>query len=213
MISPLDIRCVHAAKLSEECSVNGMIRGVAIVMLSAVAADSGNAQSVSPKRFDTHATFAVDHLSMSLTTAIATIEPSRMAPGHSWIRVYFYSFPADAEDVAQAMGGSVASMDRKWDGKSSEPKDYSTSRAVLQLTVNKDYQIDKVDMSVPGHTCTVASTAQELKDFSTTYALDGRHLRLVAKGSFVCDMTSIGSGKPTFRWNVDVDTPVFHKGS
>ena len=62
--------------------MNGMIRRVVIVMLSAAAADSVNAQRVSPKRFDTHATFVVDHVSMSLTTAIATIEPSRMAPGH-----------------------------------------------------------------------------------------------------------------------------------
>ena len=190
-----------------------MIRGVAVVVLSAVAAHSVNAQSVSPKRFDTHATFAVDHVLMSLTTAIATIEPSRMTPGHSWVRVYFYSFPADAEDVAQATGGSVASMDRKWESKSSNPKDYNTSRAVLQLTVDKDYQIDQVDMSVPGYTCTVASTAKELKDFSTSYALDGKHLRLAAKGSFICDMTSIGSGQPTFRWNVDVDAPVFHRAS
>jgi hypothetical protein len=191
-----------------------MIRGITIAALSAAAsAQSASAQSVSPKRFETHAIFAVDHMSMSLTTAIATMEPSRMAPGHSWVRVYFYSFPADAEDVAQAMRGSVSSMDRKWESKSGNPKDYSTSRAVLQLTVDKDFQIRQVDMSVPGHTCTVASTAQELKDFSTTYTLDGKHLRLVAKGSFVCDMTSIGSGKATFRWNVDVDTPVFHKGS
>ena len=184
----------------------------AIAALLGVAAQRARAQGApSPSRFETRATFSVDHVSMSLTTAIAMIEPSRMAPSYSWLRVYFYSFPPGAGDVAEAMRGSVASMDRKWQSKSSNPSDYNASRAVVQLTIDKDHKITQVDLSVPGHACTVASTEQELRAFASGFALDGNRMRLVAKGSYVCDMTASGSGKQAFAWNVDVDIPVFAK--
>jgi hypothetical protein len=185
-------------------------RRSAIVAMIVAAAPSARAQTViPPSQFVTHATFSVDRVSLALTTAIATIEPSRMAPGFSWLRVYFYSFPARAEDAADAALGSVASMDRRWQSKSSNPNGYNTSRAVLQATIDKDHKISQVDLSVPGYSCTVASSEPELMSFASRFALEPTHLRLVAKGSYVCDMTSFGSGKHTFAWNVDVDSPVF----
>ena len=150
---------------------------------------------------------------MSLTTAIATIEPSRLAPGYSWLRIYFYSFPPSADDIAEATRGSVASMDRKWQSKSSNPSEYNSSRAVLQLTLDKDHRITQADLSLPGHTCTVASTATELGTFAQSFAFDGNRVRLAAKSTFLCDMTSTGAGKPSFAWDVDIDLPVFAKAA
>jgi hypothetical protein len=177
-----------------------------------VATATARAQSSpAPSRFNTHATFSVDRQSMSLTTAIATIEPSRMAPGYSWLRVYFYSFAPTADDVAEAMRGSVASMDRRWQSTSSNPSEYNASRAVLQLTVDKDHRITQADLSLPGHTCTVASTAPELGAFAQSFTLVANHVRLASKSTYLCDMTSTGSGKQSFAWAVDVDVPVFAK--
>lgn len=177
-----------------------------------VAATTAQAQgSPAPSRFSTHATFSADRLSMSLTTAIATIEPSRMAPGYSWLRIYFYSFPPTADDITEAMRGSVSSMDKKWQNKSSNAAHYNTSRAVVQLTVDKDHHITQADVSLPGHTCTVASTAPELGAFAQAFAVDANRVRLASKSAYVCDMTSTGSGKQSFAWNVDVDVPLFAK--
>jgi hypothetical protein len=179
-----------------------------------VASASAHAQgSPAPSRFNTYATFSVDRQSLSLTTAIATIEPSRMAPSYSWLRVYFYSFAPTAGDVAEATRGSVASMDRRWQSKSSNPSEYNSSRAVLQLTVDKDHRITQADLSLPGHTCTVASTASELGAFAQSFVLDANRVRLASKNAYVCDMTSTGSGKQSFAWNVDVDVPVFAKAA
>ena len=191
-----------------------MNRTIRWLAASIVAATSASAQSSpAPSRFNTHATFSVDRLSMSLTTAIATIEPSRMATGYSWLRIYFYSFAPTADDIAEAMRGSVSSMDRRWQSKSSNPSEYNSSRAVVQLTLDKDHRITQVDLSLPGHTCTVASTAPELGAFARSFVLDADRVRLESKSAYVCDMTSTGSGKQSFSWNVDVDVPVFAKAA
>jgi len=94
-------------------------------------------------------------------------------------------------------------MDRKWQSTSVDPREYNRSRAVLQLTVDNDDKVSQVDLSVPGHACTVASTPQELNAFAQRYAFDGKQLSLAAKGAYVC-----GSGKQTVAWSVEVDTPV-----
>jgi hypothetical protein len=180
-----------------------MCRGALVLLLAVAAGQRASAQAALLPRFNTHAAFVVDRDSLSLITVIATIEPSRTASDHSWVRVYFYAFPPDTIDAALATRGSVASMDRKWQSTSVDPKEYNRSRAVLQLTVDKDDEITQVDLSVPGYACTVASTPQELNAFVQRYAFDGKQLRLAAKGAYVC-----GSGKQTVAWSVDVDTPV-----
>src|SRR5258706_6291651 len=61
---------------------------------------AANPGSLDPGAFGTKAKFSVDQTAMSLTTAVATIEPRNGAPGYSWVRIHFYSFPLTAEDVA-----------------------------------------------------------------------------------------------------------------
>jgi len=188
----------------EDRFVKRRIRHAALVLFVAlVATQHASAQAALLPRFNTRATFVVDRDSLSLITVIATVEPSRTAPGHSWVRVYFYAFPPDTIDAVLATRGSVASMDRKWQSTSVDPREYNRSRAVLQLTVDNDDKVSQVDLSVPGHACTVASTPQELNAFAQRYAFDGKQLSLAAKGAYVC-----GSGKQTVAWSVEVDTPV-----
>jgi len=164
-----------------------------------------------PSSFNTKATFSVDSDVMSLTSAVATIEARPNAPGYSWLRISFYSFPPAAEDIASVVSGNVESMDRKWNKKASNSKDYNHSHAVLQLSVDKDRKIWQVDMSVPGHACTIAPFEQDVKNAWQTYQFDGKHLRLKSKGSYICDMKFMGIPNQKFGWDVDLNLPAFEK--
>jgi hypothetical protein len=109
------------------------------------------------------------------------------------------------------MKGDTSSMDRKWNKKASNPNDYNNSRAVIQLSVDKDSKVWQVDMSIPGHTCTVAPFEPDVKAFFEDYQFDGKKLRLQSKGSYVCDMKFMGNPNPKFNWEIDLNTTVFEK--
>ena len=53
-----------------------------------------------PNSFHTDAKFSVNDVAMSLSTAIATVEPRRGAPGYSWLRITFYSFPCRPRTIS-----------------------------------------------------------------------------------------------------------------
>jgi hypothetical protein len=164
-----------------------------------------------PSTFKTSATFSVDSSVSSLTTAIATIESRPDAPRYSWVRINFYSFPVTAEDLAGIQEGNVESMNKKWMKKSSNPKDYNSSNAVIQLTVDRDFNVTQVDMAVPGHTCTIAPFEPDVKNFLQSYRFDGKKLSLRSKGSYVCDMKFMGIPNQKFSWDIDLSLPVFRK--
>ncbi len=176
--------------------------------LGAVLADPA---PLGPDAFKTSATFAVDDAAMSLSSAIAVTEPRRGAPGYSWLRIYFYSFPPGAEDIASAVKGSVEPMERRWNALAADPGRYNTSHAVIQLTIDRDGTVRQVDMSVPGHGCTIAPFEPEVRAFLQNYRLTGQKLRLKSSGSHVCDMKFMGIANQKFAWNIDVDAPVFVK--
>lgn len=180
-------------------------------LLCVPVASSARPNPIDPSSFKTIATFSVDNSVSSLTTAIATIEARRGAPGYSWVRINFYSFPVSAEDLAGAQKGNVESMDKKWMKKSTNPKDYNSSNAVVQLTVDKDFKVTQVDMAVPGHTCTIAPSDPEVKNFLQRYQFDGKNLKLKSKGSYVCDMKFMGIPNQKFSWDMDLSIPVFEK--
>jgi hypothetical protein len=180
-------------------------------LLCVPVASSARPNPIDPSSFKTIATFSVDNSVSSLTTAIATIEARRGAPGYSWVRINFYSFPVSAEDLAGAQKGNVESMDKKWMKKSANPKDYNSSNAVVQLTVDKDFKVTQVDMAVPGHTCTIAPSDPEVKNFLQRYQFDGKNLKLKSKGSYVCDMKFMGIPNQKFSWDMDLSIPVFEK--
>jgi hypothetical protein len=181
-----------------------------LVLCAAIPALSGPA-AVDPSSFHTNANFSVDNDAMSLSTAVATIEPRLGAPGYSWLRVSFYSFPVTADDLAGILKGDTGSMDKKHNMKASNPKDYNNSYAMIQLSVDKDFKVWQVDMSVPGHGCTIAPYEKDVATFLQDYQLDGKNLRLKSKGSYVCDMKFMGIPNQKFGWEIDLRTEVFQK--
>ena len=74
-------------------------------------------------------------------------------------------------------------MDKKRMKKPGDRNDCSFSNGVIQLTVDKDFKVTRVDMAVPGHTCTIAPFEPERKNFLQTYQFDGKNLKLKSKGS------------------------------
>ncbi len=168
--------------------------------------------SVDPSSNQKNANFSVDNNSLSLTTAVATIEPRQGATGYSWLRISFYSFPLTAEDIAALIKGDTASMDRKWSKKADNPNDYNNSYAVIRLSVDKNAKVWQVDMYVPGHTCTIAPFEPDVKSFLQDYQFDGKRLRLKSKGSYMCDMKFLGIPDQKFGWDFELNTIVIEKG-
>jgi hypothetical protein len=182
---------------------------LAAVVCSTAAVAFGGTSSVGPGSFRTKAQFSVDGTAMSLSTAVATVEPRAGAPGYSWLRIYFYSFPVAPGDVASIVNGNVKPLEKKWEKKADRPADYNTSHAVIQLSMDSAFKVWQVDMSIPGSGCTIAPSEPEAKKFLQEYHFDGKTLRLRSKGAYVCQM------KPprTFRWDINLDIPVFSKAA
>ena len=187
-----------------------LCRLAALACCMAGAALAGST-STDPGTFSTRAKFSVDNKAMSLSSAVAIIEARRGAPNYSWLRISFYSFPLVAEDVAGVIDGNIDSLEKKWSMKSNDPKDYDTSHAVIQLTVDAAFKVSQVDMSVPGHACTIAPFDQDVKRFLQEYQFDGKKLRLKSKGSYVCDMKFMDIPDQNFGWELDFSLPVFEK--
>jgi hypothetical protein len=186
----------------------------AVVFILLVTGDIfADSPPLTPDSFGTSAEFAVDNNHLSLSSVIATIEPRVGAPGYSWVRIHFYSFPPASADMTAIENGDVASMDKKWE-KLADRHDnsYNISNAVVQLSVDKDYKVWQVDMAVPGHTCTIAPFEKDVKSFLQNYRFDGKNLRLKSKGSYVCDMKFMKLPDQTFSWDIDLTIPVYEKG-
>jgi hypothetical protein len=80
--------------------------------------------------------------------------------------------------------------------------------AVLQLTVDQEGTVWQVDLSLPGHTCTIAASDVEARDVLQMFQFDGQRVRLRGQGSHVCDMRSLRIANQTFEWDVDLDVLV-----
>jgi hypothetical protein len=185
----------------------------AALVMYAVGAGPGDQSKPDPKSFETRAIFSIDKDAMTLTSVAATIEPRPGAPGYSWVRIHFYAFPFTAADTAGAVKGRLESMDARSTNKASNPKEYNHSNAVIQLGVDKAFKVWQIDMSVPGHACTIAAYERDVKSAVQEYGFDGRQLRLKSKGSFVCDMGSPGIPNRRYGWDLDLDIPVYQKGA
>jgi hypothetical protein len=192
-----------------------MIQRIAVgvfILLIATALVFADSPLLTSDSFGTSANFAVDNTHLSLSSVIATIEPRLGAPGYSWVRMHFYSFPPAAGDMAGIARGDVDSMDKKWE-KLADKHDnsYNLSNAIIQLSVDKDYKVWQADMAVPGHGCTIAPFEKDVKTFLQDYRFDGKNLRLKSKGSYVCDMKSMKIPDQTFTWDIDLNVPVYEK--
>ena len=93
----------------------------------------------------------------------------------------------------------------------SNPNDYNHSYAFIQLSVDQNSKVWQVDMSVPGHGCTIAPFEPDVKAFLQDYQFDGNNLKLKSKGSYVCDMKSLGIPDQKFTWDIDLHAAVYKK--
>src|SRR5262252_2391859 len=92
------------------------------------------------------ARFSADGVRVFPSATLATAQPRNGAPAYSWLRVYFYS--------------SATAADR---AKVSSPRDLTRTNwsAVLQLTIDRAGTVWQIDLSLPGHTCTIAASDDE----------------------------------------------------
>ena len=188
-----------------------MRRICALIVVSLVGSGmaAGNLSSFDPSYFRTNAKFFVDNRMLSLSSAVATIEPRPNARGISWVRIIFYAFPPTAEDVASVAKGNIESLEKKWSRTSNNPREYNISHAEIQLSVDEAFKVWQVDMSIPGYACTIAPYEPDVRNFLRDYQFDGKKLRLRSKGSYVCSMKLVGMPDQKFGWQIDVNMPVF----
>lgn len=184
---------------------------LAAVVFCTLGVAAGHPTPLDPGSFKTNARFSVDNAAMTLSSVVATIEPRPNASGYSWVQVTFYSFPLTAEDVAGVAKGDAESLERKLNRLENDATKYNTSHAEIQLTVDRAFKVWQVDMSVPGHACTIAPWEQDVRNFLQEYNFDGAKLRLKSKGSYVCEMKAAGIPDQKFGWQFDVNIPVFEK--
>lgn len=184
---------------------------LALIALCITGAARADSMRVDPASFNTTAKFSVDKNVMALSSAVAILEARAGAPGYSWLRITFYSFPLTAADVAGAASGNIESLERKRSAKAGNPKDYNNSHAEIQLTVDSTFKVWQVDMFVPGYGCTIAPFEPDVKNFLQTYQFDGKRLSLKSKGAYVCDMKFAGVPNHKFGWDINLTVPVFSK--
>lgn len=146
------------------------------------------------------AKFSVDGVARTPATIVATIQPRTAAPGYSWLRVYFYSSSLPASEHENAADRRVASIPTDW-------------TAALQFTVDKNSTVWQIDLSLPGHTCTIAESDRDARYALQEFEYRDGHLRVRGKGFHVCDMTSLGIPNQRFEWDVDFETAVIGTAS
>ncbi len=139
------------------------------------------------------ARFSIDGVTSAPLATLATVQPRNGAPTYSWLRVYFYASAAAANQARAASARDLTKTN--WS-------------AVLQLTVDTSGTVWQVDLSLPGHTCTIAESNVEARKVLQTFQFDGKHVRLRGQGSRVCDLRSLQIPNQTFEWDVDLDVPV-----
>jgi hypothetical protein len=183
----------------------------ALLATSAFAALPPRAPAPQAANFNAKASLSVDKTSLTLTSAVAVREFRKYPAGYSWLRIHFYSFPLTATDLVAARSGNVDLIDKKSNKNSSDPKVGSASFGVIQLSLDEKLAVSQVDMSIPGHSCTIAPFDKDVRAFLETYRFDGKTLRLKSKGSYTCDLKAVGAGEKTYTWDIDVSLPVFDK--
>ena len=159
--------------------------------------------------FGTSAKFSVDATAPTLSSVVATIEPRADAPGYSWLRLHFYSFPPAADDMAAIEAGDVATLEKK--REKLPQSDYNLSTATLQFSVDKDFKVWQVDMSIPGQACTIAPYEKDVAKFLQSYKFDGKTLALKSKGTYACDMKFMKLPDAMYNWDLDLNVPVYAK--
>jgi hypothetical protein len=145
------------------------------------------------------ARFAVDDLTRVAASAFATVEPRADAPGHSWIRIYFYAFELTPTERELAAVGDRSVL-KNWE-------------AILQLTVDESDTVSQMDLALPGHLCAIVQTQRDAALVTQTFQFDGKRLRFKSKAFSVCDLKQDEIPGQKFEWDVDLDTAVVARAS
>jgi hypothetical protein len=145
------------------------------------------------------ARFAVDDLTRVAASAFATVEPRADAPGHSWIRIYFYAFELTASERELAAVGDRSVL-KNWE-------------AILQLTVDANDAVSQMDLALPGHLCAIVQTPRDASLVMQNFQFDGKRLRLTSRAFSLCDLKQDEIPGQKFAWDVDLDTPVIARPS
>ncbi|WP_141097240.1 hypothetical protein, partial [Microbacterium sp. AISO3] len=106
--------------------------------------------------------------------------------------------------MAQIQEGSVKSMNKRWNQLASDPSQYNRSQGVIQLSVDKNSKIAQMDLSIPGHTCTVISTESDISKGIQNFKIDKNQMRLQSTGRFVCDMKFMNVPNQIYNWKIDL---------
>lgn len=75
--------------------------------------------------------------------------------------------------------------------------------------MDENFKVWQIDAGVTGNGHVEPYVTSALQE----YRFDGKRLRLKSKGSFVCDLKSLGIPNRRFGWDLDLDVPVFQKAS
>lgn len=162
--------------------------------------------------FDTTAKLSVDQQALSFSSAVA-IREARKNLRFEWVRIHLYAFQLTPDDISAAKTGDVTPMDHKSNKNFNDPNVHSNVWGVVQLSVDDAFKVWQVDIAIPGRACTIASTESEVDAFVQEYNYDGETIRLKSKGSHTCNLSSVGAGLQNYRWDIDVNLPVFKKSS
>ena len=160
---------------------------------------SGDQSKPDPKAFETHAVFSIDKDAMTLTSVAATIEPRSSAPGYSWLRINFYAFPFTAADIAGAMKGHVESMDAKWTNTAAIRRSTTIRMPSSSSAWIRTSKCGRSTCPFPVTPARSLPMNGDVKSAVQEYRFDGTRLRLKSKGSFVCDIKSLGGPEPAIR--------------
>jgi hypothetical protein len=146
------------------------------------------------------ARFDVEGDATAPATILATVEPQAGSRGYRLLRIYFYSSELTLSQRLLTASGRDEETLRSW-------------AAIMQLTVDDEASVSKIDLAVPGHMCTVVQTDRDAFKALQEFQFNGRYLRLKSKAYSVCDLKLLGVPNPTFEWELDLDTPVITRKS
>ena len=146
------------------------------------------------------ARFDVEGDTTTPATILATVEARPDVPGYRLLRIYFYSSELTPSQRAMAASGRDEETLRSW-------------AAIVQLTVDDEAMVSKIDLAVPGHMCTVVQTDSDATKAVQEFQFNGRYLKLRTKAYSVCDLKLPGIPNPTFEWDLDLATPVASRKS
>lgn len=197
----------------EKQADNSAMNITAVVAACVGLVVAGQQPVPTPATFHTSARFGVDAEVLRLQTAVAIGAPHAHFQEFSWVRLYFYAFPLTAEDVATLSTGTIAGLERKRMHPAPGGPDMNHSRAAIHFLLDKNARLSNASLEVPGLTCTIVVEPDTAAAAVQLYEFDGRRLHVKAKGTTVCDLTSVGGAKRAMSWDVDVNVPVFAQGS